>query len=104
MANKKTFKDNPALAFITSGTETEPQQGRARATQSKEQTRTNGRQEVKSRRLNLLLQPSILEDISKIAYLERTSVNDLINTALKSYAADRADEIKKYDEIFTKED
>ena len=57
-----------------------------------------------TRRMNLTFQPSTVEAIDKIAFLRRTSVNDLINTVLKEYAAAHTDEIQKYDTIFPKED
>ena len=41
--------------------------------------------ETKSARLQILLQPSIKEGIKRIAAARGTSVNDLINTALREY-------------------
>ena len=56
--------------------------------------------ERKTKRLNLLLQPEIFDKMSKIAVMNRTSVNNLINNVLKDYSAGKADVISKYNEIF----
>jgi hypothetical protein len=61
---------------------------------------TNDGKETKSKRLNLLLQPSVFEDVTKIAHMKRTSANDLINAILKDYAEREAETIMKYDEVF----
>jgi len=101
-AAKKSFKtDNPALAFITAAPSRE-----ADSTQHTDSTHIPhpAKAETKSRRLNLLVQPSTMEAISKIAYLQHTSANDLINTVLKQYVSENTDAIQKYDTIFPKED
>ena len=54
--------------------------------------------ERKSKRLNLLLKPSLFEDLRKIAKVHDTSVNDLINTVLEAYTGDHAEDIEKYEE------
>ena len=97
-ASKKTFKDNPALAFISTGGA-----GDTQNTDHTQQTQAPQR-ERKSRRMNLSFTPSTVEAIDKIAFLRRTSMNDLINTVLNEYAAAHADEIQKYDAIFAKEE
>lgn len=101
-AAKKTFKDNPALAFITPPAGNTDNTQQADNTHSKPKAKT-GKKESKTRRVNLLLQPSTMEGITKIAFLQRTSANDLINTILKQYISDHPDEIQKYNSIFTKE-
>lgn len=98
-AGKKTFKDNPALAFISTGGA-----GDTQTAQDAHTTQAPSKKEAKTRRMNLMFQPSTVEAISKIAFLRRTSMNDLINTILKEYAAEHGDEIQKYDTIFPKED
>lgn len=49
--------------------------------------------ETKSVRLNLLLRPSLFDDLRRIAWLNHTSVNNLINTIAEEYISS-----------FTKED
>lgn len=59
--------------------------------------------ETKSRRLNLLLQPSLLDNMTKIARMKQTSVNDLINTVLRSYIEQEATVVERYEEVFGQE-
>ena len=106
--SKKDFKAsiNPASMFITPSI-IEPQeqpQGQAKTKQSREEAVRNdkkaGSKEAKSKRLNLLLQPSLLEDLSKIATMKKDSVNNLINTVMSEYRDKHKDIIKKHDSIF----
>jgi predicted HicB family RNase H-like nuclease len=60
--------------------------------------------ETKSKRLNLLLQPSLLGNLTKIARMRQTSVNDLINTVMRKYVEQESDIIGKYEEIFGERD
>lgn len=117
MAHKKSFKDaNPALQFINTVTETsivkelEPAKT-TRRVQNKSKLgsedeasastkTTEFMQERKSKRLNLLLVPSVMKDLVKIAHMRRTSVNDLINTVLKDYAETESSAVKRYDDFF----
>ena len=41
--------------------------------------------ETKTRRLQLLVKPSVYDAVSKLARRRGTSVNDLVNTALEAY-------------------
>lgn len=91
MTKGKSFKQNlgteseaaPAMAFITPQAEPE--------------------RETKSKRLNLLIRPSLFKALTKISVMERGSLNDLINKALAEYVTAHEDQITKYDETF-KED
>lgn len=74
---------NPALNFMT-----EP-----------EASRPEKDAETKTKRLNLLLKPSLHEKTKKIAYIEQTSVNDLINTILEAYAEENKEAIALYDKL-----
>lgn len=56
--------------------------------------------ERKSKRLNLLIRPSVYEQVEKIATMQRKSVNELINIVLEAYAADHAAEVARYEEVF----
>lgn len=60
--------------------------------------------ETKSKRLNLLIQPSLAADIGKLATLYRISSNELIVRVLKEYTDKRKAELKKYDRIFSHEE
>lgn len=57
-------------------------------------------QETKSKRLNLLLRPTLHRDITKLSAMERISTNELINRVLSEYIEQNTDKIQKYDEIF----
>lgn len=109
---KKSFKEsNPALQFISSAAtalQEEPAPTPERAAPSatpaaRKPTPTppkRGGAETKSKRLNLLLQPSVLDDLSKIACMQQTSVNDLINRVLREHRDGQLLLIQRYDEVF----
>ena len=88
MTNKKTFKSkmieqqvNAAASYITGAQEQEVK-------------------EIKSKRLNVLLKPSIYERIDKIATMKRISVNELINIVLEDYGNNNQDLVNKFNETF----
>lgn len=59
--------------------------------------------ETKSIRLNLLIKPSTKKDLEKLATVDRTSINDLINRALEEYITTRAEDIAKYNSFYGEE-
>lgn len=59
-----------------------------------------GEKETKSKRLNLLIRPSLFEAASKIATMRRISVNELLNKTLEELVAGEANTIEMYDKIF----
>lgn len=59
--------------------------------------------ERKSKRLNLLIKPSLYDAMRKIAHMERTSVNNLIDIALQEYTEAHADRIEQYKTIYGEE-
>ena len=90
---KKTFKGtapeikaNPALSFITESV-TDPMF-------------TGEQRETKSKRLNLLVKPSLYRNMEKIATMERISTNELINRVLESYVNSHSDTIERYNDTF----
>lgn len=101
---KKTFTDriqqkavNPTLQFIStpeavSDPREEPQQKpesspsrRSSGTTQAHRARPQFDEETKSRRLQLLLTPSLYDQLKRRADRERMSVNELINSILKDY-------------------
>lgn len=89
---KKDFKsklmtDSPAAAFFT-GQPMEPQRPE------------NPGRETKSVRVNLLLKPSTKAGIEKLATLDRSSMNALINDVLEAYLQDRSTDLERYENIF----
>jgi predicted HicB family RNase H-like nuclease len=102
---KKTFKENPALRFITSTDDANNKQNTDNTENDNityDKHYTDNKHERKSKRLNLLIQPSILENLSKIAHMKQTSVNDLVNSVLKNYAETEEETISVYDKVFIK--
>lgn len=104
MATKKSFKnENPALRFISPASERAetkdsagPAQERQRPAPAAEEA---GRPlsgapmkknplyvETRSRRLNLLIQPSLHKRIKALADARQTSLNDLVHMILEKYA------------------
>ena len=57
-------------------------------------------EETKSKRLNLLVYPSLLEDLKKIATMNRISVNELINEVLSEFAEKESRTISRYEKYF----
>ena len=79
---KKDFKSNPALQFISTQEE-EPATKTAIPTGYK---LNPAYIETKSKRVQLLVQPSIIDAVARIADRKGISRNEAINEALKQYA------------------
>lgn len=106
--SKKSFKElNPALQFISATAAEEDALPPAQSVQPAPQNPARPsalpprpQEETKSKRLNLLLQPSVLDGLAKIARMKQTSVNDMINTILREYRDQQASLIVRYQEVF----
>ena len=98
----KSFKQeqNPALQYITEYTHNTHNTEDTHNTQYTHNTDNTHKSERKSKRLNLLIQPSLLEDITKIATMQQTSVNSLIHSLLQEYREREAPAINSYNKIF----
>ena len=66
--------------------------------QYRPKTGKNGK-ELKRKRYNLLLYPSLYKEIEKIAYVKRISVNEAVNQAIELYLNVGKNELEKYDDI-----
>lgn len=84
----------PKKSFSTELTQTAPAPT-AEAYITQEDT-----QENKSKRLNLLIRPTLHRDITKLSVMERISTNELINRLLTEYIEQNQEKIKQYDAIF----
>ena len=97
MSEKKSFRasieesTSPASAFIS-------QPAAAAAEPLVDQS------ERKSVRINLLFRPSTKRAIEKLAFMRRTSTNDFINSVLDEYIAAHAEDVAKYDSIFSEDE
>lgn len=112
---KKDFsgRNNPAIApalqFITTTTEATEREAEVVAVPASAATPTRSpapqrqKKEVKSKRLNLLLRPSVYESLKKIAWVRQKSLNDLINEALTQYTREETQIIARYNEVFRDE-
>ena len=84
---KKSFMDSPALRFITA--KEEEQTVKEEKITPKKDELPQGYKispvyiETKSRRLQLLLKPSIFKKLKQTADKKHTSVNDLVNSILE---------------------
>ncbi len=58
------------------------------------------KRETKSKRFSLLLRPSILTALNKIARMENNSTTDIINTVLEDYVQAQSTLIEKYETLF----
>jgi len=84
MAQKKTFEKelatNPALEFISSAQEeTQPRTEETPDNNQPRYKRNYAVVEVKSKRVQLLVQPTLYQRLKEIATAEGRSVNDYIN-------------------------
>lgn len=88
MAQKKSFKDNPALQFISAQSAEEAQPSPAPAEQNTGvPMKPNPLYiETRSKRLNLLIQPSLHAKLKNMANGQDVSINELIHKALEEYA------------------
>lgn len=85
---KKSFKDSPAMRFISTPqqageTTPAPGEGEGRAVPMKLNPLYI---ETKSKRLQLLIQPSLYGKLKGRATAQGVSLNELIHTALREYA------------------
>lgn len=78
---KKDFTKNPALQFISTPTETAPSTSEAPVGYKVDPAFI----ETKSRRVQLLIQPSVFNAVDRIAKRKGISRNEAINEALKQY-------------------
>ena len=93
MATKKSFKDNPALQFISGAEEEQTEQAEAPAQKATLKAPTDAKApagyklnplyvETKSKRLQLVLQPSVLERVKARAKAKGLSINEYCHQIL----------------------
>lgn len=96
---KKEFNglSGAAMAYIT------PEQTKKAPKQAERGKAPTATPERKTQRIGLILRPSVVAGLRKVAAMERTTVNDLIDRMAAQYVAAHIDLIQKYNKIF-KED
>ena len=89
---KKDFRSNPALQFISSAQEPEeetpasaPAPSPAPVKRSPDRNRTTPSAETKSRRVQLLIQPSLWSELETIAAAKGISNNEAVINAIRAY-------------------
>lgn len=108
---KKDFKNlntgdllNPAMQFITPQAQPEEKPQEEKKPEPKAPTKATKKKaeakETKTKHLHLLFKPSIVEDINKIAFMEKTSLNSLISDVLEAYIGEHKEQIEKYNSVF----
>ncbi|NCC64088.1 MAG: toxin-antitoxin system HicB family antitoxin [Spirochaetia bacterium] len=98
MAKKNFKRDNPAMDFITQ--HTEYTQGTHTEQAQPTQYEYTAQAETKSKRLNLLIQPSLHENLVRISKINQVSLNELINQVLKDHEQKNQAAIAKYKKIW----
>ena len=94
MMSKKNFMNDisPAAAYFSNISNT-----------NEAAANNNNNREVKEKRdarANLLFTKTTKESLEKLAIVDRTSVNDIVNKLLEEYIATRQKDIARYDEFF----
>ena len=94
---KKDFLNNisPAAAFISNA-------AGVNNVNNNDNVNNEVKEEKEKRdaRANLLFTKTTKESLEKLAIVDRTSVNDIINKLLEEYIATRQKDIARYDEFF----
>ena len=87
MVKQKDFKNinNPALQFISDAEPLDVEQPPKKKPTTKKEPTAPKRKETKSKRLNLLIYPSVYKACKKKADTTGESINEIINTILKEY-------------------
>jgi len=116
MQKKKGFRGdefNPAAAFISNASQVKSEE----ATPYDDSTHnakdahnahdapggvgyTPHMDETKTRRVNLLIRPSLFEDFRKVAHMKRTSTNDLLNRLIAECTEQEGAAIRDYNRLF----
>lgn len=101
MAKQKSFKvESPAAALIDAVNMADTQkQDNTQDTQTPESV-ADTQQARKTKRQQYLVYPELVEKVKKIAYMERKSVNSLINDLLERYCTENAEKLEQYEKIF----
>jgi predicted HicB family RNase H-like nuclease len=90
MRHKKGFKDNPAMRFISTATPQQKPAPSQEALTRASETRLKMNPlyvEVKTKRFQILLQPSMFKRLKGAATAQGVSMNEIVNQALGQYLA-----------------
>ena len=80
--SKKSFKDNPALAFIGNAQRTEPEEERTQQTHNTQETRSSV--SAKYYRLNLKLKAEYKEYLDQVSWEAHKSITQYLNDLIQA--------------------
>lgn len=90
MDREKNRKKSVVASMIENPSEpNEKSVGRGRPKESRET----------KRRVTLAVLPSVYENVQKIAYIDRTSVSEVVTTYFEQYIKDNINKIEEYDKL-----
>lgn len=98
-AKKSFLNDNPALAYISTYQETENIQSTEHTTNTDNTESlyaTSKKKELKNRRVNFIMTPSLHHELTILAHMERVSLNELVGRVMGEYATSKREQIEKY--------
>lgn len=64
----------------------------------------NPNRERRTERISVLTTPVIKGKIERIAFMQRKTLNELVNDVFKAYIRKHSDDLKKYAETFNEEE
>lgn len=97
--SKEFNLENPASRFIT-----QPNTDNKQNTPNADNAPNTADDETKSKRLNLLVKPSVYEQFKKVATMKQDSVNNLINNIMENVVEENKEQIELYDKVFKDND
>jgi len=86
--SKKSFKNNPALQFVSSRIDASDEKSTENVPPPDWRV-ANSAPETRSKRFNMLIRPSVFSLLQKNAKEKNMSVNELINSLIEIYIENR---------------
>lgn len=105
MAKKSFLDDNPALAYISTYREAEDTDSMINTDNTEHTDNTDStehahiapkKKEIKNRRVNLIMAPSLHSDLTILAHMQRVSLNELVSRVMGEYVTQRQEQLQKY--------
>ena len=104
--SKKNFTtlDNPALAFISNASLSEVAEPKETTQEVvKEVKKVESapiENEVRTKRVQLVVTPSVFEDVQILTKIKKTSLNSLVHKLLEECIKENREDIEKYKKLF----
>lgn len=114
MSRKKTFDDSPVMQFISDSQNKNVSKKKTQqdyrikdveklvddCDTGNIQQQKPAAKETRSKRVNLLVKPSVFQELEKIAYMKKISLNELFNNLLDDCITRNKENINKYNKTF----